>query len=126
MMHWLRELEPLRVWPKLIPAAHYNSVRLALRRLGSPLRHELERPALILLLHEDYWAGIAPWDEILPLLAWTDFDTHRSGLDQPVACRLHPYHAHAGLLMWLALDALDAGLKARLAAQRAASTVDGS
>jgi hypothetical protein len=84
------------------------------------LRHELQRPALILLLDEDLWAGMAPWDEELPLLAWSDFDTRRSGLDQPVACRLHLYHAHAGLLMGVALDALDAGLKARLDAQRAA------
>jgi hypothetical protein len=124
-MIWLRELEPLRVWPKLIPAAHYNSVRLALRRLGCPLRHQLERPALILLLHEDFWAGMAPWDEDLPLLAWTGFDTRRSALDQPVACRLHLYHAHAGLLMGVALEALDAGLKARLAAHRASPPKDG-
>lgn len=122
MRPWLRELTPLRVWPKTIPAAHYNCVRLALKRLGCPLRHELERPAMILLLHEDFWAGMAPWDEELPLLAWTDFDTRRSGLDQPVSCRLHLYHAHAGLLMGVALEALDAGLKQRLDAQRAAGT----
>ncbi len=120
MTRWLRELEPLRVWPKVISAAHYNCVRLALKRLGCPLRHELQRPALILLLDEDLWAGMAPWDEELPLLAWTEFDTHRSGLDQPVACRLHLYHAHAGLLMGMALEALNAGLKVRLDAQRAA------
>jgi len=117
---WLRELEPLRVWPKTISATHYNCVRLALKRLGCPLRHELQRPALILLLDEEVWAGMAPWDEELPLLAWTGFDTHRSGLDQPVACRLHLYHSHAGLLMGMALDALDAALKARLDAQRTA------
>ena len=104
----------------MISAAHYNCVRLALKRLGCPLRHELQRPALILLLDEEVWAGMAPWDEELPLLAWTGFDTHRSGLDQPVACRLHLYHSHAGLLMGMALDALDTGLKARLDAQRAA------
>lgn len=120
MTRWLRELTPLRVWPKTISAAHYNCVRLALKRLGCPLRHELQRPALILLLDEDLWAGMAPWDEELPLLAWTEFDTHRSGLDQPVACRLHLYHAHAGLLMGMALEALNAGLKVRLDAQRAA------
>jgi hypothetical protein len=117
---WLRELVPLRVWPKMISAAHYNCVRLALKRLGCPLRHELQRPALILRIDEDLWAGMAPWDEELPLLAWTDFDTRRSGLDQPVACRLHVYHAQAGLLMGMALEALNAGLKVRLDAQRAA------
>jgi hypothetical protein len=121
---WLRDIAPLRVWPKTIPAAHYNCVRLALKRLGCPLRLELQRPAMILLLDEDLWAGMAPWDEDLPLLAWSEFDTRRSGLDQPVACRLHLYHAHAGLLMGMALDALDAGLRARLNAHRASTTID--
>ncbi len=126
MTRWLRDIAPLRVWPKTIPAAHYNCVRLALKRLGCPLRLELQRPAIILLLDEDLWAGMAPWDENLPLLAWSEFDTHRSGLNQPVACRLHVYHAHAGLLMGVTLDALDAGLKARLEAQRLAGSDTGS
>ena len=117
-MHWSRDIPPIRVWPKSIPAAQYNCVRLALRRLGCPLRHELERSGLILKLHHDTWAGMAPWDEELPLLAWTEFGRRRSGLDQPVDCCLHLYHAHAGLLMGVALDALAADLRTRLDAQR--------
>lgn len=108
----------MRVWPKEISAVHYNCVRLALKRLGCPLRHEFKRPGLVLMLHDDMWAGMAPWDEELPLLAWTDFDTRRSRLDQPVSCRLHLYHVHSGLLMGVALDVLCDGLKARLEAQR--------
>lgn len=117
-MNWLRDIPPMRVWPKSIPAAQYNCVRLALRRLGSPLRHELERPGLILKLDRDTWAGMAPWDEELPLLAWTDFGTRRSGLDQPVSCTLHVFHAQAGLLMSAALDALTAGLRTRIDLQQ--------
>lgn len=117
-MNWLRDIPPMRVWPKSIPAAQYNCVRLALRRLGSPLRQELERPGLILKLDRDTWAGMAPWDEELPLLAWTDFGPRRSGLDQAVDCTLHVFHAHGGLLMGVALDALAAGLRARMDRQR--------
>lgn len=36
-------ITPLRSLPKRIEAAHYNRVRLALRRLACPLRLEIPR-----------------------------------------------------------------------------------
>lgn len=115
-MHWLRDIPPLRVWPKSIPAEQYNCVQTALRRLGLPLRHDLERYGLSMVLRKDTWAGMALWDEELPLLAWSDFDRRRSGLDQSVDCRLYIYHARGGVLMGKALDELANGLRSRLEA----------
>jgi hypothetical protein len=86
--------------------------------LECPLRHESKRSGLVLVLHDDIWAGMVRWDEELPSLAWPDFAMRRTGLDQPVSSRLHRYHTHSGLLMGVALDELCEGLRVRVEAQR--------
>lgn len=109
------ELPPLRTLTKTIEAVCYNRVRLALCRLGRPLRVELGRPALVMLLDDGCWLALAAWDERLPMLEWTDFETRgRSALHLPIRCRLHLYHIHAGLMMGTALEVLSARLAARL------------
>lgn len=111
----LRGLPPLRTLPKTIEAVCYNRVRLALCRFGRPLRVELGRPALVVVLDDGCWLGLAAWDERFPMLAWTDFETRgRSALHLPVMCRLHLYHIHAGLMMGPAVEALSAQLAERL------------
>lgn len=111
----LRELPPLRTLPKTIEAACYNRVRLALSRFGRPLRVELGRPALVMVLDDGCWLALAAWDERLPMLEWTDFERQeRRALHLPVRCRLHLYHIHAGLMMGPAIEALNARLAARL------------
>lgn len=111
----LRDVPLLRSLPKTVEAACYNRVRLAIKRLGCPLRIELGRPSLVMFLEEHLWAGVAPWDESLPMLIWSDFDVQgRDALHQPVTCRLRLYHSHAGLMMGPALEVLSEKLARRL------------
>ncbi len=111
----LREIPPLREFPKLIDAQIFNAVRLALLRLGSPLRIELPRPRLLMLTDADHWVAVSPWDEYLPLLLWKDFDkSHRESLHEPVRCTLALFDHRAGLVMGAALDALYVELRTQL------------
>lgn len=116
MADHFRDIPPLRTLPYMMPAAHYNPVKLALLRLGSPLELELPKLGLALVLDRRFWLGLSLWQELLPMIEWTRFDTRgRRGLDQPVACELRFYHVHAGLLVRPALEALDEALRERLA-----------
>jgi hypothetical protein len=112
----LRDIPPLRTLPKTIDAACYNRVRLALMRMGSPLRLELPRQRMNIVLADREWMGIAPWQVEMPMLVWTEFRPRpRQSLHEPVSCVLHLYHVHAGLVMGTALDGLDELLIERLA-----------
>jgi hypothetical protein len=112
-------IRPLRVMPKTIEAACYNQVRLALRRLGNPLRVELpEHRGLEIILEDDNWLCVDSARNDQPIMAWLCFDTrrHNNALHEPVPCQLRLYHMHAGLIMGSALDALEQSLVAKLAA----------
>ena len=101
---------PLRIFPKMIEASCYNHVRLALRRLGNPLRVELpDHRGLHIILNDQLWLCIDNICNDQPVMAWLDFDTrkHNTALHEPVPCQLRLYHMHAGLVMGSALDALD-------------------
>jgi hypothetical protein len=117
-MRDLNDLVPLRTLPKSIEAHQYNRVRLALLRLGNPLRLDIPRLHVAVTLGDKHWLCVRPLDDDLPLLAWTAFETRGRALHEAVPCRLHLYHFHAGLLMGVALDVLDQTLCARLDAQR--------
>ena len=111
-------LRPLRVIPKTIEAACYNQVRLALLRLGNPLRVPLpEHRGLEIILENHYWLCVDSALEDQPIMAWLDFDTrrHNQALYEPVSCELRLYHTHAGLIMGSALDAMEQSLSLRLA-----------
>lgn len=113
-------MRPLRVMPKTIDAACYNQVRLALRRLGKPLRVELpEHRGLEIILENDAWLCVDSARNDQPIMAWLAFDTrkHNTALHEPVPCELRLYHMHAGLIMGSALDALEKSLVMKLAAQ---------
>ncbi|MCL5669225.1 MAG: hypothetical protein M1392_04460 [Gammaproteobacteria bacterium] len=105
---------PLRSFPKRIEAVYYNGVRLALRRLGCPLRLDIARQPVEMILDERRWTAFHTGIEYVPLLMWTDFITQRTGLHEPVSCTLHLYHVRAGLIMGKILDALVADIEARL------------
>jgi hypothetical protein len=111
-----REFPPLRSLPKRLEAAYYNRVRLALRRLGRPLRVALPRHrGLEAILDNDAWVCVDTTRDDLPVLAWRAFGNRgRESLHEPVDCRLDLYHWHAGLIMGTALEALDTALRARL------------
>lgn len=115
ILHSLREIPPLREFPKTIDAACFNTVRIALLRLGSPLRIELNRPRLVMLIESKHWVAVPLWDESLPFLLWKDFDpVPRHNLHDSVHCTLVLLHHCAGLIMGTVLDALHHELRAQL------------
>ncbi len=125
MHHWIDDLTPLRVLPKTLDAAQYNRVRVGILRLGTPLYLSLaEFPGLTCALDSRVWIV---FDEIgagLPILAWLNFQRAQSNvLHMPVSCELRLYHAHAGLIMGRAVDAIETAVDARRHAQPAIDVV---
>lgn len=111
-------ISALRILPKTIEAICYNHVRLALSRLGNPLRVELpEHRGLEVILNNQHWLCVDSNHDDQPIMAWLNFDTssHNQALHEPVPCQLRLYHMHAGLIMGSALDALDQSLAEKLA-----------
>jgi len=109
---------PLRVMPKIIEATLYNHARLALKRLGNPLRIELpEHRGLEVILNNDQWQCVDSTHDDQLIMVWCDFDTRKrnSALYENVPCTLRLYHSHAGLVMGTALEALDLALTRLLA-----------
>ncbi len=111
------ETKPLRVFPKMIEAACYNRARLALIRVANPLQLTLPRHrGLRVILSDKAWLVVDSLNSDNPVLVWSDFSTaDRSGLHEPVSCRLSLFHNHAGLIMGSALEALEAALAEILA-----------
>jgi hypothetical protein len=113
------ELLPLRSWPKVLDAACYNRVRLALRRIANPLRVTLPgHRGLEMILDDRVWLCVDALHDDQPILAWREFKA-RDGLHEPVACRLDVYHMHGGLVMGTVLEALAISLAGRLAERQA-------
>lgn len=108
---------PLRVMPKTLPATCYNRVRLALIRLGKPLRFGLPgHRGLEMVLTDEAWCCVDSLAEDQLILVWRAFASRgRDDLTQPVACELHLYHHCAGLVMGSTLSAMEEALDARLA-----------
>lgn len=113
----LSELTALRVMPKRVEARCFNDARVALHRIGNPLRIALpDHRGLEVIVAEDAWLCVDSLQEDLPVLAWCEFaGTAREGLHEPVACELRLYHLHAGLIMGSAVDALTEALDTLLA-----------
>ena len=110
-------IPPLRVMSKTIEAVCYNHVRLALLRLGSPLRVDLpDHRGLEIILNNHHWLCVDSIQEDQLIMAWLDFDTrsHNQALFEPVPCKLRLYHMQAGLVMGSTLDALDQSLAEKL------------
>lgn len=121
----LHDVPILREIPTTLRANHYNTVRLALLRLGRPLRVELEGLRhLDMLLDDDAWICVDRTLNDVPVMAWTDFQHGRLGLTDPVACRLRFYHAHAGIIINTALETVDRVLSGHLASENAGGPHD--
>ena len=108
MAQWHEDYPTLRVMHKTITADDYNRIRIGLSREKLPWRIKLTRiRCLQFVLNETAWVCIDECQDDLPIMAWADFNTEqRESLEDPVSCRLHLYHTHAGLVMGNALDAL--------------------
>lgn len=116
----VRDLIPMRTLPRTVDAKHFNRVRLALLRLSNPLRVPLDAlgDADIILADEE-WLCVDRSRDDMPLMAWRDFELkQRAAIHEPIACTLHFYHAHAGLLMGRVLPALDEVLDLRLGGKK--------
>lgn len=109
----------MRALPKTVDARYYNRVRLALIRLGSPLRVELpELGHAVMVLCSREWVCLDHSRDERPLMAWRDFEVSgRDALHEPIRCTLELYHTHAGMLMGSALQALDRALADQLTGQ---------
>lgn len=118
------DLPPLRVMPKQIPASCFNHARLALIRLGKPLRVVLIRHrGLAIVLDDGAWWCVDGLAGDQPILAWQTFESRgRDNLADPIACELRLYHHCAGLIMGTVLSEMEEaieGLLARHASARA-------
>lgn len=116
----LDEVPVLKTVPTTVPAHHFNRLRLALLRLGDPLRLELPRLRhLDLLLGRDAWVCVDRTLYDLPVVAWTDFQHGRSALHEPVPCVMRLYHAHAEVVVPILFAEVEKVLKKRMGDGRA-------
>ena len=102
------ERTPIRIMPKVIDATTFNQARLALLRIGNPLRVSLnDHRCLDVILSQELWLCVDACNDDQPIMAWREIETlHRDALHQPINCKLHLYHTHASLIMGSALDCL--------------------
>lgn len=91
-----------------VSANLYNLAKIALKRLGNPLRFELPRlRTLDFVLEEDAWIVVDRSLNDIPIIAWLNFSTqHRSNLHEPIACERRSYHAHADLITDKSIEAM--------------------
>lgn len=84
-----------------VPAAEYNLVQIALKRLENPIRIELPSlRTLDLILETDAWIVVDRSLNDIPVIAWIDFNVaHRQNLHEPVTCERRTYHTHALLIV---------------------------
>lgn len=92
----LEDLPRYRTREDTLSAASFNQGRLALRRLGRPLRFPLPGlRTLEMVLDTDLWVCLDAGLSDFPVIAWLDFQAARSSLHEPIPCRVYTYHAHA-------------------------------
>jgi len=91
----------LKTFTVQMDAVHYNNVFIALRRMGSPIKLMLPgMRGFEVVLDNEAWVCYDRSLNNQPLLAWTSFcGNARSGLYEPIPCRLLFYHPYAALLM---------------------------
>lgn len=99
-----------------MPAALHNRIKLALLRLGEPLRVALPRLRhLDMVLAHDAWVCVDPTLNDIPVVAWVDFSaTDRDSLIAPFECEQRFYHAHAEKIIAILFDELSQQIDARL------------
>lgn len=99
-----------------MPAAEFNAVRLALLRLGEPVRFALPGlRTLEMVLEQQAWICVDSGLNDFPVLAWVDFETSgRDALHEPVSCMLYTYHAHAHIIESRVLRAVSEFVDLRL------------
>lgn len=91
-----------------IRAQDYNLVRIALKRLGSPIRLEIPKlRTLDFILEDDLWVIVDRSLNDIPVIAWLNFNDHeRNTLHEDITCERRTYHTHAMIIIDKALEAL--------------------
>ena len=100
MFSKFNDIPVLKAVPTYIEAAYYNRVRIALNRVGNPLRVPLVNlQGLDFILNDEAWICVDRSMNDLPILAWTNFDVRqRDSLLASVPCQLRFFHSHADLV----------------------------
>jgi len=99
-----------------VSAEHFNLVKIALKRLGSPIRLELPKlRTLDFLLDEETWIIVDRSLNDIPVMAWLDFETKNRSLHEPLNCTLNLYHAHANIIKPRVIEAMTLLLGEQLA-----------
>lgn len=121
-----REVPVFQYCDSELGATHFNHVQIAFKRLGEGIR--LTIPGLKhldLILQKDAWIIVDRVLNDVPVVAWTDFETHhRTNLHEPIRCRLRFYHAHASLILERTLEAMELLLGEKLSPENGDSAVD--
>jgi hypothetical protein len=113
--HWIARRTPMQVRSRMLDARDYNSVRIGLLRLGTPLRLGVrEIRGLDCIIDTHAWVAVDGYCDDQPLFALTDFRRGRSALDEAVSCKLRIFHHRAGLIIGHTLDGLRHAVALRL------------
>lgn len=101
-----------------VRAEDYNLVKIALKRLGSPLRLEILRiHTLDFILEDDSWVIVDRRLDDIPIIAWLNFDTkNRASLHKPIKCERRTYRAQALIIVDKSFEAMHLMLGEQLAA----------
>ncbi len=101
-----------------IRAEDYNLVKIALKRLGSPLRFEIPNlHTLDFIFENDAWIIVDRRLDDIPIIAWLNFDIkNRAGLHEPVECECRTYRAQALIIVDKSFEAMHLMLGEQLAA----------
>lgn len=102
----LDDVPVLKARSTSVDAAHFNTIRLGLLRLGAPLRYQLEGlRGLDILMDDQLWLCVDRTMDDLPVLAWKDFElASRASLDEAIPCTMLYFHAHADKIEQEVLD----------------------
>ena len=116
----LTDIPILKAIPTYIEAAYYNRIRIALKRLDSPVRIELiNLRGLDIIIDEEAWVCVDRTMNDLPILAWTDFEIrHRTSLSESIGCQLRFFHSHADLICGSVLGIAQRQIEERLSVLR--------
>jgi hypothetical protein len=116
MKSYLNDIPVYQRLETTVKAEHFNLVKIALKRLGSPIRLELPKlRTLDFLLDEETWIIVDRSLNDIPVMAWLDFETKDRSLHEPLKCRLNLYHAHATIIHSRVIEAMTLLLGEKLA-----------
>ena len=114
----LDDIPTFEIRQSQLRAQDFNLVRIALKRLGAPIRIELPRlRSLDFIFEKDVWVIVDRALNDIPIVAWLDFaEAMRDNLHEPIACQQRAYHTHAMMIIDKSFEAMHLILGEKLAA----------